>query len=347
MYTESFKVNVSSIGKIDREAFTMSGVTVASKIRPKDARRIVIDDTFMTDFVRKTKGRELPVEANHNYYSQVGSKLGFIHNFTAIDQDLRADIRFLKSADASPLQPGMVSFILDSVAEDPKSYMLSMKVTVEYFYSADNRTLTRAYDWEQDQYVWKYADNKKTYAGDVHMKLNDVQGVDFVNEGGLTNSTFAVGDEDFIHQFNELCAQPQVAQAIKANFHQLNIASLMTPTDNNFFTFFKKIFSMNTTTAPEGTPQDTPPAAVVEASTADNATIENAVQAAMSKFQAEIDSLKVQLTAKDQEPKTKDQESFAGENFGAPIPETNSKKVPLYLENPINSKLKEKFLAEN
>jgi len=227
-----------------------------------------------------------------------------------------------------------------------------MKVTVEYFYSADNRTLTRAYDWEQDQYVWKYADNKKIYAGDVHMKLNDVQGVDFVNEGGLTNSTFAVGDEDFIHQFNELCAQPQIAQAIKANFHQLNIASLMTPTDNNFFTFFKKIFSMNTPEITNPTTPGTADQAEVQASITNPTLQGSGTGVSLETLQAEINTLKEQLSAATAPPPAAPaplpEATFAGENFAAPIPEaTNSKKVPLYLENPINSKLKEKFLLEN
>lgn len=346
--TETFKLNIANIGKIDREAFTMSGVVVASKMRPKDARRIVIDDTFMTDFVKKTKGRELPVEANHNDYAQVGSKLGFIHSFTAIDNDLRADIKFLKSADKSPLAPGMVSFILDSIEEDPKSYMLSMKVAVEYFYSADNRTLTRSYNWEQGEYIWQYADNKKMYAGDVHMKIKDVIGVDFVNEGGLTNSTFSTESDTFVAQFNELCARPEVAQAIQSNFDQLIISSLTqpfragaTPHDMNFFTFLKKIFNMNTTTPPD-IDAAPPAAAVVEASTPPTHTIEQ--------LQAQIAAMEAKFAAITAPPApaapAADPQAFAGEHFSAPIADAvTTKVVPLYLQNPINHRLKEKFLS--
>ena len=90
-------------------------------------------------------------------------------------------------------------------------------------------------------------------------------------------------------------------------------------------------------------------------------TVAAASLVTLESLQAEINSLKQELTAKalqfsDTHPTTAPpppasaplpEATFAGENFGAPIPETNSKKVPLYLENPINSKLKEKFLAEN
>lgn len=351
--TETFKLNIANIGKIDREAFTMSGVVVASKMRPKDARRIVIDDTFMTDFVKKTKGRELPVEANHNDYAQVGSKLGFIHSFTAIDNDLRADIKFLKSADKSPLAPGMVSFILDSIEEDPKSYMLSMKVAVEYFYSADNRTLTRSYNWEQGEYTWQYADNKKMYAGDVHMKIKDVIGVDFVNEGGLTNSTFSTESDTFVAQFNELCARPEVAQAIQSNFDQLIISSLThpfragaetNPHDMNFFTFLKKIFNMNTTTPPD-IDAAPPAAAVVEASTPPTPTIEQ-LQAQIAAMEAKFAAITAPPAPAAPSTPPAAPQAFAGEHFSAPIADpVTTKVVPLYLQNPINHRLKEKFLS--
>jgi hypothetical protein len=339
---ETFKVSITG-HSIDRENFKISNVIVASKIKPKDSRRIVIDDTFISDFLKLTRSRELPVQADHNYSMAVGTKLGFIKEFSS-DQDgnIRANIQFLKSADKSPINPGMVSFLIDSIDEDPKSYMLSMKVSVNYFYADDGRALRRSYDWDREEYTWRYTDNKELYSGNVHMKIKDVTGVDFVADGALTNSTFT--SEEFVEHFNHLTTQPHIAPFIHQHFDDLIIGQLRK--SSSFFDTLKKLFKMENTNPPAGdTPVETP--AATAASTAPTATADYGTAIAelttlVKGLQAELSALKPSTPA----PAATAQASFAGENFSPEISST-TKKVPLYLENPINRALKEKFLKEN
>ena len=344
---EFFKVSLSGVQQVDKENFKISGAIIAKKLSgAKDSRRIQIDDQFMADFVAKARTKELPMQADHNYSTRVGTKLAFMKNISATDDSIIGDIQFLKSADKSPINPGMVSFLLDSIEENPKSYMLSMKVDVEYFFAAtDKRPVHKRYNWETDEYQWYYTDNKKPYTGFVNMKFRDVSGVDFVGDGALTNSTFS--SDTFVDQFNALTTDPEVSKLIKDNFSHLHISKLASSPEhkNKILEFFKNMFNMEQpiveTTPPkivEASTADTPPA-VQPAPTVDLASL----SATIVQLAADVKELKEQRTAP---PAAEPPAKFAGEHGAGALQSQGEVKVPLYLQGEINKHARAAWLEK-
>lgn len=337
--------------KVDKESLMIYDVVIGEVFNnPKDIRNIVLDQSFINDFVALTKDADIPVEFNHNYYSSAGGKIAFINNVRAKDNKIVGDMQLLASARKSPVyqtngDTNVVDFVLDSVSEHDKALMLSMKVQSDYF-SEDRKTeLVQSWSWSSG-FQWKTKENGDVYRGNVKMTPKYVAGVDVVGEGALTNSMFS--NEQLVECFNTMYQENE--EVFKNNIGNLLIADIMAnpETKKGFFAEIKEelkeLFTMKRENEVVTAPETVEASADQEAQAFDVAQFEQKLtdlETKMATFESENATLKqanADLQEKYDQLASADASEFSGKEGAGGLSTSKKEELPLYARNPINAR---------
>lgn len=147
-----------------------------------------IEASFVTDLIAFAKKLKNGVRCNlmHNY-ENTGYQLGKISNIRLDGDSARGDLSIYKAADKSPRAPGMGAWLLDLVQEDPEAAMMSVRVTIAYFYQKS--------EFGAEVKVWEYDDTDRwispNYAMPIYAKFGSLESCDVVAEGALTDAMFS------------------------------------------------------------------------------------------------------------------------------------------------------------
>ena len=116
-----------------------------------------------------------------------GFQLGRITNVRLDGDNVVGDLKCYASADKSPLAPGMATWLIELVAEDPEAMMMSIVSDVAYFYQRDeNGNQIKVWEENSDG-VWV----SPNYEMPIYCAYGGIISCDAVAVGALTDAMFS------------------------------------------------------------------------------------------------------------------------------------------------------------
>lgn len=188
-YTKiSFATQQNSKTAADTSARTLSNIILCS-VGEAEGWGISIDVQFVTDMVNDiNKNMKKGVKSNlrHNY-ENAGFQLGRITNVHLDGNNVVGDLKCYASADKSPLAPGMATWLVELVAEDPEAMMMSIVAVIAYCYQRDeNGNEVKVWDYnEQGNWI------SPNYDMPIYCAYGSIESCDAVAEGALTEAMFS------------------------------------------------------------------------------------------------------------------------------------------------------------
>lgn len=188
-YTKiSFATQQSESTSADAAALTLSNIVLCT-IGEAEGWGICIDALFIADMVKDiNKNMKQGVKSNlrHNY-ENAGFQLGRIKNVRIDGDRVLGDLKCYASADKSPLAPGMATWLIELVAEDPEAMMMSIVVKIAYHYQKDEKG--------NHHKVWEYNTEGRwispNYDMPIYIAYGSIESCDAVAEGALTEAMFS------------------------------------------------------------------------------------------------------------------------------------------------------------
>lgn len=189
----SFATQQSSSTVADVTSRKLSNIVLCS-VGEAEGWGISIDEKFIADMVKDIKANmKKGVKSNfrHNY-ENAGYQLGRINNVRIDGGSVYGDLTCYASADLSPLAPGMATWLIGLVAEDPEAMMMSIVANIAYFFQKDENG--------NEIKVWEYnADDRwvsPNYEMPIYCAYAGIESCDAVAEGALTEAMFSKNTED-------------------------------------------------------------------------------------------------------------------------------------------------------
>lgn len=188
-YTKiSFAAQQNSKMAADTSALTLSNIILCS-VGEAEGWGISIDVQFVTDMVADiNKNMKKGVKSNlrHNR-ENAGFQLGRITNVRIDGDNVVGDLKCYASADKSPLAPGMATWLVELVAEDPEAMMMSIVANIAYSYQRDENG-NQIKVWEENaDGVWI----SPNYDMPIYCAYGGIESCDAVADGALTNAMFS------------------------------------------------------------------------------------------------------------------------------------------------------------
>lgn len=188
-YTQiSFATQQSSSTAADVSALTLSNVVLCS-VGEAEGWGLSIDAKFVTDMVKDIKANmKKGVKSNLRHNSEnAGFQLGRITNVRVDGDRVLGDLACYKSANISPLAPGMATWLVELVAEDPEAMMMSIKSDIAYCFQKDeNGNEIRVWEYNADD-IWI----SPNYEMPIYCAYGGIQSCDAVAGGALTEAMFS------------------------------------------------------------------------------------------------------------------------------------------------------------
>lgn len=175
---------------VDVEGRKLSGVIAIEPIDIKDYRPFTINDEFITDLVAMANKEKGGVKSHFGHsWSTEGKLLGKATDWRIEDGKAKYDLSIYKSADDSPVMPGMGRYLLNQLSEDVNTFMTSIVFREKYFYQlgADGAHIKVYYYDSKGSWIKPVPD-----LGKVYPKLGALYSSDIVSEGAATNSMFSI-----------------------------------------------------------------------------------------------------------------------------------------------------------
>ena len=186
---------------IDAEKGILKNVVMA-QVGEAKGHGVHLEQDFIEDLVKydneKFANIGLKARFGHPGMSEtaMGTQMGTFKNFKVVGDKAVADLHLLKSAELSPKNPGMGTWLMSMAAEKPDFVMSSIVFTMSNIYQYDEEGNQDHDPWQKDndgEYVtdsWgyrklKYPDKK------IFVKLQDHHYTDIVEAGAATDSLFS------------------------------------------------------------------------------------------------------------------------------------------------------------
>ncbi len=188
---------------VDKEARTIKGIVACEPIDIKDWRPWSVNAEFIQDLVKMANKQKEGVLSNfgHNW-NNLGKRLGRATNWRVVDGKALYDLKIFKSADKSPGNKELGTYVMDLAMEDDKAIMNSIVFKTDYYYQERNGEKIKC--WYRDKEIGWVTHNPKL--GKVYPKLKELKSTDIVDEGAATNSLFSSNElGDVLH---EICTNP-------------------------------------------------------------------------------------------------------------------------------------------
>ncbi len=329
---------------IDTTAMTITDVLIAQAGEARGHGYYIEREqleVYMTS-ANKEYPEGLPMKYGHNW-NNLGKGLGRFSNLKMKGDRLYADAGFYKTADSSPTNPGMATYVLNQASEDPKSLMMSIKFQREGYYQYDKaKTKIKVFYYDEDNHQWVRPIKE---FGKVYVEVNRAVSCDVVDDGALTESMF--GTNSIQKAFSYLASLPGFSDWVKDHVESIPEIHdhFAAKQENKFYSKFKSFFTMkDDKPATPATPAATPAPATTSASTTPDTltpdpSIADQLKAVSDKLEAlqtRNDNLEASLIALGGEPA----ETPTG---GTSEASTATDDTPAYMSDPINQRAMEHY----
>lgn len=342
---------------IDEESRSILNVVAIQKGDLKDSRPWAIDEEFMSDLVglanKQTDG--VMVNYDHNY-NNLGRRLGRSKNWRIEKSQVKCDIELFEAANKSPEGP-LLDYVMAMATEDDKALMMSINFDINYFYQRDSAGKQIKVWYYDEEYNW-VRENPKM--GKVYPKILALHSLDVVGEGAATDALFSMDEKLVV--LSRLMADDDMPSILEQHADQFPALSKFIDKRGNQKSFFEKIKSLLSS----GAESDKPIHSQVNSESMSQITQEafDALQQERDQLKADNEALTTEIaqlkqTNTEQESKV-DALSSKVETLLSKVEEIKSmssafhssgneeeeeeedtKKVPLYMQNPIYKKRQE------
>jgi len=280
----AFRRGASS--KIDAETRVITDVIMCQAGEAK-GHGVWLETSFIEDAAKFAQKHSKGLKSRFGHYAGEGAQLGRFKNIRQEGDKLLGDMHLLKSADSSPKNPGMASWLLSLADEDPDFVMCSIVFYIDHYYQYD-RSGKKIKVWVYDEDgSWVSANRKMK----IYVAIKSLEACDIVESGAATERLFSAAlQEKISHYESQTPKNMKLSTAWTAILAFLGLTAQIEKDEDAPEVTAEMLDQLNGELAARGEQIIGLQKQLVEAQKGDEA-----VQA----LQTERDSLKAQLTEKD------------------------------------------------